>query len=135
MASATLNNSSSTGVRHHSASHSDGKDPIESKYKQVVSLLICILIDCSFSTLNQPASSRIDPKYFQFTSNNENNGYQGLRSSVSAGNVQHSSRSNATSNITSMNNKPYSAQQTRPIRQNSASTTPLASAYSSEKQM
>ncbi len=57
------------------------------------------------------------------------NGIQPLRSSVSAGNVQNSARTNSTTT------KPLSAHQNRSARQHSVNTTPLASAYSSEKQM
>lgn len=62
-------------------------------------------------------------------------GIQPLRSSMSAGNVQNSLRTNNTVTASSVTNKPLSAQQNRPIRQQSVNTTPLASAYSSEKQM
>jgi hypothetical protein len=81
--------------------------------------------------LNNPSiNSKIDPKYFQFNSTT------GLRSSISAGNVQNSSRVNTTTTGTSsITNKPLSGQQNRSARQHSVNTTPLASAYSSEKQM
>jgi hypothetical protein len=62
------------------------------------------------------------------------NGIQPLRSSISAGNVQNPSRINTTT-ASSITNKPLSAQQNRSARQHSVNTTPLASAYSSEKQM
>jgi hypothetical protein len=58
-----------------------------------------------------------------------------LRSSMSAGNVQNPSRTNTTTTTSSITNKPLSAQQNRSARQHSVNTTPLASAYSSEKQM
>lgn len=57
---------------------------------------------------------------------------------MSAGNVQNSSRVNpltTTATGSSITNKPLSAQQNRSARQHSVNTTPLASAYSSEKQM
>lgn len=60
-------------------------------------------------------------------------GIQPLRPSASAGNVQNSARTNPTTS--SSTNKPLSAQQNRSTRQHSVNTTPLASAYSSEKQM
>ncbi|UJR37009.1 hypothetical protein I4U23_029716 [Adineta vaga] len=109
------NSSTSTNVRHHSASNGDLKDTIES------------------NSINPPISSRIDPKYFQFNSTMATNSLP-LRSSMSAGNVQISARSNTTS-ASSVMNKPVSAQQNRSARQHSVNTTPLASAYSSEKQM
>ena len=59
---------------------------------------------------------------------------QPLRSSMSAGNVQNPSRSSATT-VSSVTNKPLSVQPNRSVRQQSVNTTPLASAYSSEKQM
>jgi hypothetical protein len=62
-------------------------------------------------------------------------GIQPLRSSMSAGNVQNPSRPNTTTTNSSITNKPLSAQQNRSARQHSVNTTPLASAYSSEKQM
>jgi tRNA A37 threonylcarbamoyladenosine dehydratase len=90
-----------------------------------------------FSSLNPPASSKIDPKYFQFNSSSGTSmttGILPLRSSMSAGNVQNPSRLN-TATTSSTANKPLSAQQNRSTRQHSVNTTPLASAYSSEKQM
>jgi hypothetical protein len=90
-----------------------------------------------FSSLNPPVSSKIDPKYFQFNSTSGSTlatGTLPLRSSMSAGNVQNSSRTN-TATTSSITNKPLSAQQNRSARQHSVNTTPLASAYSSEKQM
>lgn len=87
-----------------------------------------------FSSLNNPANnSKIDPKYFQFNSSNTTSG--GLRSSMSAGNVQNSARMNSTTGSHSNSTKPLSAQPNRSTRQSSINTTPLASAYSSEKQM
>jgi hypothetical protein len=79
-------------------------------------------------------SSKIDPKYFQFNSTAAS---QPLRSSMSAGNVQNAARINptTTTTTTATTNKPLSAQQNRSARQHSVNTTPLASAYSSEKQM
>lgn len=67
-------------------------------------------------------------------------GIQPLRSSMSAGNVQNVSRTNPAATITttttsSVINKSLSTQPNRPMRQQSVNTTPLASAYSSEKQM
>jgi len=53
---------------------------------------------------------------------------------MSAGNVQNSARTNSTT-TSSITNKPLSAHQNRSGRQHSVNTTPLASAYSSEKQM
>ena len=81
-----------------------------------------------FEISSQP---KIDPKYFQFNSTTAS---QPLRSSMSAGNVQNSARLNPTT-TTATTNKPSSAQQNRSARQYSVNTTPLASAYSSEKQM
>jgi hypothetical protein len=52
---------------------------------------------------------------------------------MSAGNVQNTARMNPTTATTT--NKPLSTQQNRSARQHSVNTTPLASAYSSEKQM
>lgn len=84
-----------------------------------------------FSSLNNPANnSKIDPKYFQFNSSSG-----GLRSSMSAGNVQNSARMNSTTTSHSTSIKPSSIQQNRSARPSSINTTPLASAYSSEKQM
>jgi hypothetical protein len=84
-------------------------------------------------------SSKIDPKYFQFSSTSgtaTSAGIQPLRSSMSAGNVQNSTRANtASAASSSVINKSISSQQNRPVRQQSVNTTPLASAYSSEKQM
>jgi hypothetical protein len=78
-------------------------------------------------------STKIDPKYFQFNSTTAS---QPLRSSMSAGNVQNALRVNPPPTTTSsITNKPLSAQQNRSARQHSVNTTPLASAYSSEKQM
>ncbi|CAF4527875.1 unnamed protein product, partial [Rotaria magnacalcarata] len=51
-------------------------------------------------SLNPPVSSKIDPKYFQFSSASgtaPSAGIQPLRSSVSAGNVQNPTRANAAS--------------------------------------
>jgi hypothetical protein len=53
---------------------------------------------------------------------------------MSAGNVQNSLRTNSTA-TSAISNKPLSSQQNRSARQHSVNTTPLASAYSSEKQM
>ena len=80
-----------------------------------------------FEFSSQP---KIDPKYFQFNSTAAS---QPLRSSMSAGNVQNTARMNPTTATTT--NKPLSTQQNRSARQHSVNTTPLASAYSSEKQM
>ncbi|CAF1055042.1 unnamed protein product [Adineta steineri] len=113
--SSTLNTSTSGSVRHHSASNGDLKDNNEQ------------------NSMNPPVSSRIDPKYFQFSSTMPTSTLP-LRSSVSAGNVQNSARTNTTT-TSSNSNKLLSAQQNRPTRQHSVNTTPLASAYSSEKQM
>ncbi|CAF2462986.1 unnamed protein product [Rotaria sp. Silwood2] len=120
VSSSTLNTSASAAVRHYSASNNDLKDNIE-QY-----------------SLNPPVSSKIDPKYFQFSSTSGTamtTGSQPLRSSMSAGNVQNSSRANTTTTNSLVTNKPLSTQQNRSIRQQSVNTTPLASAYSSEKQM
>ncbi|CAF2120888.1 unnamed protein product [Rotaria magnacalcarata] len=118
----TLNTSSSAAaVRHYSASSGDLKDNVEQ------------------NSLNPPVSSKIDPKYFQFSSASgtaPSAGIQPLRSSVSAGNVQNPTRANAASaTSSSVINRSISSQQNRPVRQQSVNTTPLASAYSSEKQM
>lgn len=82
-------------------------------------------------------SSKIDPKYFPFNTTNPSTTTTtgALRSSMSAGNVQNSARMNSTTGSSSMTTKPVSAQQNRSARQHSINTTPLASAYSSEKQM
>lgn len=106
ISSSVLNNST---IRQQSASNGDLKEATE-------------------------ASSKIDPKYFQFNSSSSN--IQPLRSSTSAGNVQNILRTNsAATGSSSLTNKPLSAQQNRSARQHSVHTTPLASAYSSEKQM
>ncbi|CAF3787306.1 unnamed protein product [Rotaria sordida] len=119
VSSSTLNTSTSAAVKHYSASNNDLKDNIEQ------------------NSMNPPVSSKIDPKYFQFSSTSGTTMTTGnlpLRSSMSAGNVQNSSRANTTT-TTAVINKPLSTQQNRSVRQQSVNTTPLASAYSSEKQM
>jgi len=123
--SSGLNNST---IRQQSASNGDLKEATEPRYERdFVWLKTTNYIFFSFS-------SKIDPKYFQFNSSTST--IQPLRSSMSAGNVQNTLRTNSIApGSSSSTNKPLSAQQNRSARQHSVHTTPLASAYSSEKQM